>query len=110
MLYSDASEQVTPIRESEVADPADMMAIGDSFDFSTNGEFVEYLFSREVFFVFRNNKAISLSSRHGGHVNVLFCDGHIESPTLQFLFQDTSDAALTRWNRDHKPHREELGP
>jgi prepilin-type processing-associated H-X9-DG protein len=24
----------------------------------------------------------------------LFCDGHVESPTLQFLFADISDAAL----------------
>jgi hypothetical protein len=32
------------------------------------------------------------------------CDGHIESPTLQFLFADTSDDALVRWNRDHQPH------
>jgi hypothetical protein len=27
---------------------------------------------------------------------------------LQFLFEDTSDAALVRWNRDHQPHRERL--
>jgi hypothetical protein len=39
---------------------------------------------------------------------VAFCDGHVESPTLQFLFADTSDAALSRWNRDHQPHRERL--
>ena len=42
--------------------------------------------------------------------NVVFCDGHVESPTLQFLFEDTSDAALARWNRDHLPHREKLSP
>jgi len=41
---------------------------------------------------------------------VVFCDGHVESPTLQFLFADTSDAALSRWNRDHQPHRERLAP
>jgi hypothetical protein len=34
----------------------------------------------------------------------------VESPTLQFLFEDTSDAALSRWNRDHQPHREKLSP
>jgi hypothetical protein len=28
---------------------------------------------------------------------VVFCDGHVESPTLKFLFEDTSDAALARW-------------
>jgi hypothetical protein len=34
----------------------------------------------------------------------------VESPTLPFLFTDTSDAALSRWNRDHHPHRERLAP
>jgi len=42
--------------------------------------------------------------------NVVFCAGHVESPTLQFLFEDTRDAALARWNRDHLPHREKLSP
>jgi prepilin-type processing-associated H-X9-DG protein len=45
-----------------------------------------------------------------GKANVVFCDGQVESPTLQFLFADTSDAALGRWNRDHLPHRERLAP
>jgi prepilin-type processing-associated H-X9-DG protein len=43
-------------------------------------------------------------------VNVVFCDGHVESPPLPFLFTDTSAAALSRWNRDHQPHRERLSP
>ena len=47
-------------------------------------------------------------TRHQGKANVVFCDGHVESPTLQFLFEDTSDDALSRWNRDHLPHREKL--
>ncbi|HAO77970.1 MAG TPA: hypothetical protein DCQ92_03140 [Verrucomicrobia subdivision 3 bacterium] len=42
--------------------------------------------------------------------NVVFCDGHVESPTLKFLFADTSDDALSRWNRDHQPHRDRLAP
>jgi len=31
-----------------------------------------------------------------GQANVLFCTGHVESPTLKFLFEDTSNAALVR--------------
>jgi prepilin-type processing-associated H-X9-DG protein len=42
------------------------------------------------------------------NANVVFCDGHVESPTLKFLFADTSDAALARWNRGHLPRREKL--
>ncbi len=49
-------------------------------------------------------------TRHQGKANVVFCDGHVEPPTLKFLFEDTSDAALSRWNRDHQPHRERLSP
>jgi hypothetical protein len=29
---------------------------------------------------------------------------------LKFLFTDTSDEALRRWNRDHQSHRERLAP
>jgi len=34
--------------------------------------------------------------RHQNKANVVFCDGHVESPTLQFLLSGTSDAALSR--------------
>jgi len=45
----------------------------------------------------------------------VFCDGHVESPPLKFLFEDTSDAALSRWKSlrtatNHLPHREKLSP
>ena len=50
------------------------------------------------------------SARHQSKLNVLFCDGHVESPALKFLFADTRDEALRRWNRDHLPHREKLAP
>ncbi|MBC8003811.1 MAG: hypothetical protein H7X97_14610 [Opitutaceae bacterium] len=78
-----------------------MMAIGDSFDAAAN--FMRFdLAGLETY---GNTR-----SRHQGKANVLFCDGHVESPTLEFLFEDTSDAALNRWNRDHQPHRELLAP
>jgi prepilin-type N-terminal cleavage/methylation domain-containing protein/prepilin-type processing-associated H-X9-DG protein len=49
-------------------------------------------------------------SRHEGLLNVLFCDGRVESCKMQSLFEDASGAWLARWNRDHAPHREQLGP
>ena len=54
--------------------------------------------------------ATSPKARHLAKANVVFCDGHVESPTLKSLFEDTTDAALVRWNRDHLPHRELLQP
>ncbi len=90
-----------PITEFEVAVPSDMMAIGDSLDASIE-------FQRDSLThleTYGNTLA-----RHQGKANVVFCDGHVESPTLKFLFEDTSDEALRRWNRDHQPHRERLAP
>lgn len=87
--------------ESEVIAPSDMMAIGDSFaggvDFTR--ENLDYLMKEGNTF-----------TRHQGRGNVVFCDGHVESPRLQYLFEDISDEALSRWNRDHQPHRELLSP
>ncbi|MDE3066707.1 MAG: hypothetical protein KGJ60_04060 [Verrucomicrobiota bacterium] len=106
--YSELSNHtvaVAPIAESEVVRPSDMMAIGDVF-----GGAVTFMrgSSTDWNAWFRHHRI--KYSRHQGHLNVVFCDGHVASPTLQFLFEDTSDAALDRWNRDHQPHREELSP
>jgi prepilin-type processing-associated H-X9-DG protein/prepilin-type N-terminal cleavage/methylation domain-containing protein len=99
--YIPNSDTFTPIGESEVTTPSDMMAIGESF----NGSFVFYRFN-----VDKVKEEENTLTRHQGKANVVFCDGHVESPTLPFLFTDTSDAALSRWNRDHQPHRERLSP
>jgi prepilin-type processing-associated H-X9-DG protein/prepilin-type N-terminal cleavage/methylation domain-containing protein len=95
--YIASSDTFTSIGESEVISPSDMMGIGDSFD----GSFVFNRFNLDNVKEHENTLM-----RHQGRANVLFCDGHVKSPTLKFLFEDTSDAALVRWNRDHQPHRE----
>jgi prepilin-type processing-associated H-X9-DG protein len=98
-----------PVSESEIAAPSGMMAIGDGFK-GGNG-----VVQDGVFALWRTSDTQAdlastkrSSSRHQGRTNVVFCDGHVESPTLRFLFQDTNEAALVRWNRDHLPHRESL--
>ncbi|MGD0743546.1 MAG: H-X9-DG-CTERM domain-containing protein [Verrucomicrobiota bacterium] len=88
-----------PVKESEVTAPGDMMAIGDVF----NGEAA---FWRDV----KVAGSVNAHSRHQGEANVVFCDGHVDSPKLESLFGATNDAALVRWNRDHLPHREKLSP
>jgi prepilin-type processing-associated H-X9-DG protein len=97
--YSEVSHNLVmlaPIAESEVPVPGDMIAIGDSF----NGA---------VALMRHTNQTAAAYARHGGRVMVLFCDGHVESPTLHVLFEDSSDTSLARWNRDHQPHRDQLG-
>jgi prepilin-type processing-associated H-X9-DG protein/prepilin-type N-terminal cleavage/methylation domain-containing protein len=89
----------TPLKDFQVIAPADMMAIGEIFQ-SRIG------FTRTTWYA----SAPSAYQRHKGKGNVVFCDGHVETQTLKFLFADMSDAALSRWNRDHLPHREKLSP
>jgi len=90
---------LTPIQESEVAVPSDMMAIGDSL----NGSIEFDRLKLKDLLIYGNTL-----TRHQAKANVVFCDGHVESPTLKSLFQDRSDAALVRWNRDHLSHRDRL--
>jgi prepilin-type processing-associated H-X9-DG protein/prepilin-type N-terminal cleavage/methylation domain-containing protein len=89
----------TPIPESQVAAPSEMIAAGDGF---TGGV---YLRRSPVSTLLRYGNTLA---RHQGKANALFCDGHGESPQLGFMFEDSSDQALVRWNRDHLPHRDRL--
>ena len=47
----------------------------------------------------------AIKARHRGAFNVGFCDGHAESIKIEKLIEK-SDRALSRWNNDHRPHRE----
>ena len=101
----------SPVNESEVVSPSEMIALGDGFA-GDNGLIRDGIgvVSRAYGTTdFRGSTARAFA-RHQGKANMAFCDGHVESPTLKFLFEDTSDAALVRWNRDHLPHREKLAP
>jgi prepilin-type processing-associated H-X9-DG protein len=102
---------VPPVPESEVVNPSEMIALGDGFVGHDNlllgGELRLWRTYDVPPSLKPNAKDIS---RHQGIANLAFCDGHVESPTLKFLFADTSDDALSRWNRDHQPHRERLAP
>ncbi len=94
--YDVQSNTHSPVKDSEVVAPSDMMAIGESDGIN---------FMRDESYDFYR-----LNLRHQNQANVVFCDGHVESPTLKFLFEDSRAEALRRWNRDHQPHRERLAP
>lgn len=98
------------VRESEIVSPADMIAIGDGLiggnEVIQNGQMLLWRTAGATEYYSGSTKRSY--ALHQGFANVVFCDGHVESPTLKFLFEDTNDAALVRWNRDHQPHRENL--
>jgi prepilin-type processing-associated H-X9-DG protein/prepilin-type N-terminal cleavage/methylation domain-containing protein len=99
-----------PVNSTEVVSPSEMIAIGDGF-YGGNGVLREgWILWRTYGLTDDSGSTKNSYARHQGKANVVFCDGHVESPPLPFLFTDTSAAALSRWNRDHQPHRERLAP
>jgi prepilin-type processing-associated H-X9-DG protein/prepilin-type N-terminal cleavage/methylation domain-containing protein len=98
-----------PVKESEVASPSEMMAIADGFHGGSGvvRDGAGWLM-RDSSTQDNVGSTKRAYARHDGKANVVFCDGHVESPKLPFLFEDMSDAALVRWNRDHQPHRDRL--
>jgi prepilin-type N-terminal cleavage/methylation domain-containing protein/prepilin-type processing-associated H-X9-DG protein len=105
----------TPTREGAVKSPADMIAIGDGIRGSSDGR-LQFTWAE----LFREAPTASGSAdhldfltqrvqrHHGGCVNILYCDGHVQSPKIKSVFFDRSDEALRQWNRDNEPHREYL--
>ena len=122
------SENFRPARESDVASPSDMIAIGDTY-FDDPGGYAgispaifgyDRLFCPDQRFLLvilglitpANDGLAHIKacqdSRHGGRWNVVLCDGHVESLTAKGLWDYHSDELLRRWHRDHLPHRETL--
>ncbi|HWY31322.1 MAG TPA: prepilin-type N-terminal cleavage/methylation domain-containing protein [Candidatus Acidoferrum sp.] len=89
----------TRLKDSAIAVPSDMMAIGDTFN-------DRLAMTRER----ANGFTLFAHQRHQGKAAVVFCDDHVEPPTLKYLDVATNDEALSRWNRDHQPHSELLPP
>jgi prepilin-type N-terminal cleavage/methylation domain-containing protein/prepilin-type processing-associated H-X9-DG protein len=101
------------VPESKVRMPADMLALGDAFVGDPNGvvQWADDFGMRGWAAVIVGGSPFSWATntaakRHGGRLNVVLCDGHVDSPKLQDLFSRTKDECLSRWNNDHLPHRE----
>ena len=99
-LYNLSSLSYAPVPEAQVVEPSEMMAMGDSFSGGV-------VFMRSPDLQWLEHVGFAFE-RYQGSVNVAFCDGHVESPSPGFVFTNTSEAALVRWNRDHQPHGESL--
>lgn len=98
-----------PVPSDHVVSPANMYALGDGV--SGNGENLTdgtLLLARAVDIPFKSDAFSRIQERHSGKLNVLSCDGHASSIAIGFLFTDSSEAALSHWNRDYRSHREML--
>ena len=95
----------TPIKDTAVRKPTDMIAIGDvrsdapanMIDFNANLDPTD-------------NTAYHTQwpgNRHSGRSDILFCDGHVESlkrDGANGLMVVANDSLVARWNNDNQPH------
>jgi prepilin-type N-terminal cleavage/methylation domain-containing protein/prepilin-type processing-associated H-X9-DG protein len=103
-----------PLLESDVAVPAEMIAIMDARTWEAFGKvpILQYpgypaaTFAGIDWCVPCGPEEFALTIQkplqHGRQFNVLFCDGHVPGMKLPDLFQESKSARL--WNYDHQPH------
>jgi prepilin-type processing-associated H-X9-DG protein len=98
-----------PVLERAVVVPSDMIAFGDGFVGLQGGKIGWGALGQNWIGFIRpeEDKACreAAQKRHGGKLNVVFCDGHVESLKVRSLLLENSEAAFRRWNNDHEPHR-----
>jgi len=46
------------------------------------------------------------SNRHNYRTDIVFCDGHVDSPKRHDVIDPKNDAWRRKWNRDNQPHYE----
>ena len=109
--------EAVPVPESEVNHPSETIALGDSIARQSDGLLQSAGLALRRWQLYQvpstSRGELQVGDRfvralHRNRANVGFCDGHVESNTLRVLFDDTTDEALRRWNRDHEPHRDWL--
>jgi len=106
--YDDQSQSFAPVVESQVAAPSRMLAMGDGISGWDRAYQDSSILARSSRTQDGSGSTERVMKRHDGRLNVLFCDGHVKSVTLRFLFSDTDDESLNAWNLDNQPHRERI--
>ncbi len=116
-----------PVRETEVAFPSSMIAMGDApitvSDATPSHPAIaavgssnldhfwgqEYVLDGALTITPRSD-VLFTRKRHQNRWNIVYCDGHTQNQKTRELFNYKNDDLLRLWNRDHEPHRELLGP
>ncbi len=101
------------VHESEVFNPSDMIALGDSFsrlegrnsNQNQLSEGLDILSRSSMTAVFSMNIS-GASRRHRGRSHTVFADGHIEANKIANLFFSLDEKWLRRWHTDNEPHTE----
>lgn len=91
------------VRESQIREPEDMIAVGDSQS--------DFYWDHLIYPVIDAPQDLDWlgsqtfpSRRHVGGANMVFCDGHVEYGK-QTSWTAETESDRRRWNNDNRPHR-----
>lgn len=98
--YALSIAQGARVSVSQIRNPADMIAIGDSDGNGARDAEIAYfrLMATQL-------PLLTPGNHHKGGGNIVFCDGHVEWQT-QAKWVALTEYAARRWNNDNQPHRE----
>jgi prepilin-type N-terminal cleavage/methylation domain-containing protein len=101
-----------PVRESAMLHPSDMISIADVRSDTPAGQ---------LQFACNTTPPTSWTSgqesawhaqvpcnRHEYHTDLIFADGHVESPLRNDVIDPNNNYWRSRWNNDHQPHPESV--
>lgn len=103
----------TPVKDSAVRKPSEMIAIGDvrsdtpsaNIDFNANLD--PAVGSSDNTLPWHTQAPCN---RHNYRTDLLFCDGHVESPKRSDVIDPNNMMWRARWNNDHDPHINDSTP
>jgi prepilin-type N-terminal cleavage/methylation domain-containing protein/prepilin-type processing-associated H-X9-DG protein len=97
------------VKETDVVRPADMIAIGDVRSDATTINFnanLDPVLDDASDNQSANGHDQAPSNRHSLRTNLLFADGHVESPKRNDAINPDDGSWRARWNNDNDPHTE----
>ena len=102
----DGQLHLGPIKDSDVKSPANMIWIcdvpsvpqGETPNFNANTEPADTDTT--------TGHSACPSNRHNFHTDVMFCDGHVETPRRNDVRDPKNSTWRARWNNDFNPHFE----
>jgi len=100
----DGGQSKGPVRDSMVQVPAQMISIGDVISDAPAGTIK---FNANIHVAANNSPNPQFPcNRHNYRTDLLFADGHVESPKRSDVIDPNNNYWRACWNNDNKPHLE----
>lgn len=108
VLGMGADVGTTPIKDSMIHHPSDMIAVADVRSDTPSGQ-IQFSANTTPPTTWTQGQDPTWHpqvpcNRHNYHTDILFADGHVETPKRSDVIDPNNDYWRARWNNDNDPH------